>query len=155
MYSSIGSWFYRYVAGVQLNGLQQASIRPRMGYDWTLLPTVRAELMTLKGRVIVAFNRTAALSTAFHVLLPANLEAHLVLEPAVRHAQPALLRLNGEVIWSRDGGSRLGKAGQRGVLRVGLDGRDWTGENLRADLQSGEYRFEAEWRPVEVESATD
>jgi hypothetical protein len=125
-----------------------------MGYDWTLLPTVRTELMTLKGRIIVAFNRTAALTTSFHVLLPANLDAHIVFEPAVKQAQPALLRLGGEVIWSRDGGSRLPGAGQRGVLRVGLEGRDWAGENLHAELQSGEYRFEAEWQQPEAEAAT-
>ena len=155
MYSSIGSWFYRYVAGVALNGLRSVSIRPRMGYAYSMLPSVRAELMTLKGRVIVAFNRTAALSTSYHVLLPANLDGHIVFEPAVSQALPSLLRLDGEVVWSREGGSRVSGAGKRGLLRVGLDSRDWAGENLRAELLSGEYRFEAEWRQPQAEAATD
>ena len=32
MFGSVSAWFYRYVAGVQLNGLQDITIRPAMGY---------------------------------------------------------------------------------------------------------------------------
>jgi hypothetical protein len=57
MFNSIGSWFYRYLAGIELNGLSTILVHPRMSHDAELLKYIEAEVVTIKGRVHVKWLR--------------------------------------------------------------------------------------------------
>ena len=61
MFGSIGAWFYRDVAGIQLDGLEHTHIRPRMAFDHTLMPELHAEVVTVKGPIAVDYSRQVGL----------------------------------------------------------------------------------------------
>ena len=84
MYGSIGAWFYRYVAGIELNGLENIVIRPRQSFNMTLMPTLHAELVTVKGAITVEYERRSDGSEIELIVgVPMNTVAEVVMEPLV------------------------------------------------------------------------
>ena len=157
MFSSIGSWLYRDVAGIHLNGLGQSiTIQPRQGYPRELLPRVSVKLVTLKGLVAVEFNRTEDLRTSLEVIVPPNLHADIVLEPAVRGALPVYLGHEGVVVWSREGGRVMGvrkNQGERGVVGIAVEQSALGEELLRVRVESGRFVLNIEWQMAEAVNA--
>jgi alpha-L-rhamnosidase len=157
MFSSIGSWLYRDVAGIHLDGLDNhVTIRPRQGYPRALLPHIAVRVMTVKGLVSVELNRTEELRTTLQVHVPANLHAHVVLEPAVKGAVPVSVAHGGQRVWSREGGAELtGENGptDRGVLSVGVEDGGSIGQVVVVRVESGVFVFDAEWQLAEAEAA--
>ena len=137
MYASIGAWFYRYLAGIQLNALSPIVIRPRMTVDPTLLPRVHAEVVTRAGPVVVSFVRQSADVLSLQVTVPSNTQARLVLEALMPHSHCVSLT---------ESGSQL-----RGEQAVSVDGVSELSENVadghavEMTLLSGQYHFEARW----------
>ena len=154
MFSSIGSWLWRQLAGLHLNGLQRVTVRPRMHYPAALLPTVAVQLHTLKGRLAVRLHRPSDLFTQLEVELPPNLPGEVWLEPGLRGARPLVLRLGGQVLWNAEAGRVLGQNGTAGVLDVRApcaeDEEDvaarFGGQSLLVSLQSGRFVFNVEWQ---------
>jgi len=48
MFGTVSAWFYRHVAGINLNGLEDILIRPRMAMDLSLMPYMSTEVVTIK-----------------------------------------------------------------------------------------------------------
>ena len=156
MFSSIGSWMWREVAGINLNGLgQHITIRPRQGYSRSLLPHFAVRLMTLKGLVSVELNRTSELTTSLTVVVPPNLHAHIVLEPAVTGAAPVRLDHRGQNVWNSVRGSRVDESGSglsgRGILSVGEEDGGLSGRLVVVRVESGRFALNAQWRQNELE----
>ena len=82
MFSPIASWFYRCLAGIQLNGLHGAvRVHPRLQHDHALLSSVYGEVQTVKGMVSSAWeSEWSQRRLQFNVTVPINAQAMVVVE---------------------------------------------------------------------------
>lgn len=162
MFSSIGSWMYRDVAGVHLNGLEMPiTVRPRQQYQRSLLPHVAVRLMTLKGLLRVELNRTSDTTTKLLVVVPPNLLAEIVLEPPVRGATPLQLDHSGHSLWRSKRHARAEQEEEEmtlselGVLSVGREDGGTSGQLLVLRVASGHHALHVEWDDRAAISAVD
>ena len=101
MFNSIGGWFYRYLAGIELNALKTIIVHPRVTYDPDLLDHVEAEVMTIKGRVHVEWTRVSTESLLLSVSVPNNVDALVVFDPLLRNGRCSKLLCQDALVWSR------------------------------------------------------
>ena len=144
MFNTIGAWFYRYLAGIELNALRTITIYPRMSYDPQLLTHVQAEVVTIKGPVQVEWNRISQKVMTLSTSIPNNLNALVTFDRLVQKGQCVKLMCDDEVIWMRgemNDGVKLLKD-VRGVSD--LSENELTGA-LSIRVGSGEYIFTAFW----------
>ena len=102
MFTSIGSWFWRYCAGIQLDGVSGRLLRlepmlpsPELGLD---IHSMDASLVSMHGLIRVAWSRTQSLPSAagfdrltVHVTVPPNVRARLRI-PHPHPSQPTELQ---------------------------------------------------------------
>ena len=151
MYGSIGAWFYRYVAGIDLNGLSPILIGPRHSYDATLMRTLHAEVVTVRGSVSVDYERQGDGSEiVMAVTVPLNTEAVVVMEPLVKGGACQTIRESGRVVYETGhlGGVDEEADIQQAEREVGGVGRVTVDEETGAvslQVQGGRYQFIATW----------
>ena len=157
MFGSIGAWFYRDVAGIQLDGLEHTHIRPRMAFDHTLMPELHAEVVTVKGPIAVDYSRQVGLdghSIALSVRVPANSRATVHFEPLKRNGRCAMLAEGGRPLLERGAPGR-GLAGdavysEGAIVSDLVDGVSQVSEDADSGVVSvrvgaGTYQFTARW----------
>ena len=148
MFGSVGAWFYRSVAGIELNGLQELSVRPRMPLDLALMPTMAAEVVTVKGSVRVEYERSVAGAIDMTVTIPANTNARVSFEPLLASGRCQLVKEGQSVLYRRaqHQNRHIAAAAEldevAGVLAV--DEEADTGV-MHVRLTSGTYHFTALW----------
>lgn len=143
MFNSIGSWFYRYLAGIELNALGTISIHPRMSYDTDLLTDVKAEVVTIKGSLRVEWARVSRETVTLSVMVPNNADAMVSFDPLIENGRCVKLLCDDQVIWAGEeensaysqllnGLSEISEVGPRHVISV--------------RVSSGTYTFTAHWK---------
>ena len=137
MFNTIGAWFYRYLAGIELNGLKTITIYPRMSYDATLLEYVEAEVVTIKGPVRVKWTRTSIDSVTVSIVIPNNLDANVSFDPLIKNGRCRKLTCDDKTIW---GGADENVYGVSDLTDNHITG------TLSAKVVSGEYTFIAYWQ---------
>lgn len=145
MFNSIGSWFYRYVAGISLNAMKTITIHPRMSYDADLLNYAEAEVVTIQGTVHVKWTRISIDSVKLSVRIPNNMDANISFEPLIKGGHCIKLLCDGGVIWLRDN--------QKGTSRLTTNVHEISDFNenhitraVSVKVVSGEYTFIAYWQ---------
>ncbi|CAF1238174.1 unnamed protein product [Adineta steineri] len=145
MFNSIGAWFYRYLAGIELNGLQTITIYPRMSYDADLLSYVKAEVVAIKGSIRVEWSRTSVNTVNLSIVIPTNMDAIVTFDSLIKNGQCVKLMCDNEIIWMR------GEMSDEIKLLRDINGVNDLSENkLRSTMSvrvaSGEYTFVAYWK---------
>jgi alpha-L-rhamnosidase len=145
MFNSIGAWFYRYLAGIELNALQTITIYPRMSYDADLLTHVNAEVVTIKGPVQVEWTRISQNVVTLSTAIPNNLNAIVSFDRLIEKGQCMKLMCDNEVIWMR------GEMNNELKLLKDVRGVSDLSENeltgtMSLRVGSGEYNFAAYWQ---------
>ena len=147
MFGSIGAWFYRDVAGIQLNALDELVVRPRMALDSALMPTLAAEVVTLKGSVAVEYERSVEGAIDMTVTIPVNSNGRVVFEPLVGGGRCQSIKEGESVLYRR-----AAVQGHRHVASdvdavegvVGVLEEVDTGV-MHVQLTAGTYKFTAVW----------
>jgi hypothetical protein len=145
MFNTIGAWFYRYLAGIELNALQTITIYPRMSYDADLLTHVKAEVVTIKGSVQVDWTRVSQNVVTLSTSIPSNLDAIVSFDRLIEKGQCVKLMCDNEVIWMR------GEMNDELKLLKDMRGVSDLSENeltgtMSIRVASGEYNFVAYWQ---------
>ena len=148
MFSPIGSWFYRYLAGIDLRGLEEIHVWPRLQHDHAALSWVKAEVDTPKGRVEVEWRsewqqRTLRLVVA----VPANTRARVSIEPPLAASRWQYVDMDGERVWDSSRLNQRARA-QREESDDWLSrpGRVLASGVLELELGSGQYVFDGQWQ---------
>ena len=144
MFNSIGSWFYRYLAGIELNALNTISIHPRMSYDAELLNHIEAEVVTIKGPVRVEWSRVSASDMTLSVAIPTGTDAIVSFDPLIRKGRCMKLTCDGEVIWLRENVNNELKLLTNMHEISDLSENPFTG-TMSIRVVSGAYAFAAYW----------
>lgn len=145
MFNSIGAWFYRYLAGIELNGLHTVTIYPRMSYDPHLLTSVQTEVVTIKGPIQINWSRDSIETMSLSIALPPNLDGIVSFDRLIKNGRCKRLICDNEIIWERidtlkdplqliqhvDGLSDLKEDPLTGTMSI--------------KITSGTYRFVASW----------
>jgi alpha-L-rhamnosidase len=144
MFNTIGAWFYRYLAGIELNALKTITIYPRMSYDDDLLTHVKAEVVTIKGPVQVEWTRVSQNVVTLSTSIPTNLDAIVSFDRLIEKGQCLTLMCDNEVIWMR------GEMNDELKLLKDVRGVSDLSENeltgtMSIRVASGEYNFVAYW----------
>jgi hypothetical protein len=144
MFNSIGAWFYRYLAGIELNALRTITIYPRMSYDAGLLTHVKAEVVTIKGPVQVEWSRVSENVVTLSTSIPNNMDAIVSFDRLIEKGQCVKLMCDNEVIWMR------GEMNDEMKLMKDVHGVSDLSENeftrtMSIRVGSGEYTFAAYW----------
>ena len=146
MFGSVGAWFYRHVAGISLNALEEVEVRPRMGVEMELMPRVAAEVVTVKGSVRVEYERSVAGAIDMTVTIPVNTNARVSFEPLLASGKCQLIKEGESVLYRRVQGNRHHAAAEvddvAGVLAVAEEAD--TGV-MHVQLTAGTYKFTALW----------
>jgi alpha-L-rhamnosidase len=135
MMATLGAWFYRWVAGIQVEadgaGFDRCLIRPNMAEG---MRHARGSLDTVHGRVESAWSRGAGAVT-LRVQVPVNTSAWVfVPKPA---AGSLALSEGGRMIWCD--GARVGQVDGIGMVR---DAGEW----MSVEVASGVYEFVTQMR---------
>ena len=144
MFNSIGAWFYRYLAGIELNALRTITIYPRMSYDPNLLTHVEAEVVTIKGPVQVKWNRISTNVMTLSTSIPNNLDAIVTFDRLIEKGHCVKLMCDNEMIWLRE------EAKEEVKLLKDVYGLSHLSENeltgaMSIRVGSGEYVFTTFW----------
>jgi alpha-L-rhamnosidase len=144
MFNTIGAWFYRYLAGIELNGLRTITIYPRMSYDPDLLTHIKVEVVTIKGPVQVEWSRVSLNTVTLSVIVPTNMDALVSFDSLIEKGQCVKLMCDDQVLWKRD------NLNDELKLSKNVCGVSDFSENLSTGVMSirvasGEYRFVAFW----------
>ena len=145
MFNSIGAWFYRYLAGIELNALQTITIYPRMSYDTDLLDYVKAEVVTIKGSVQIEWTRVSQNVMTLSTSIPNNLDAIVSFDRLIEDGQCVKLVCNNQIIWMREETNdelKLYKV-VRGLSDLTENEKTRT---MSLRVKSGEYIFAAYWQ---------
>ncbi|CAF1115219.1 unnamed protein product [Rotaria sordida] len=145
MFNSIGSWFYRYLAGIELNALSTISIYPRMSYDADLLTDVKAEVVTIKGSIRVEWSRISVNIVTLSIAIPTNIDAIVSFDPLIKKGRCMTLICDDEVIWMRE------RMNDKLTLLKDVRGMKDLSENeltgtMSIRVVSDEYTFVAYWQ---------
>jgi alpha-L-rhamnosidase len=145
MFNSIGAWFYRYLAGIELNALQTITIYPRMSYDAELLTHVNAEAVTIKGSVQVEWTRISQNVVRLSTVIPNNMDAIVSFDRLIEKGRCMKLMCDDEVMWMRVEMNDEYKL-LKDVYGVSdLSENELTG-TMSVRVGSGEYIFTAYWQ---------
>jgi alpha-L-rhamnosidase len=142
MFNSIGSWFYRYLAGIQLNALNTIIVHPRMSYNAELLNHIEAEVVTIKGAVRVEWSRVSVDGVILSITIPTNTDAMVSFDPLIEKGRCVKLMCDDKVIWMR------GKMNDELELLQGMSDLSedpFTG-TMSIRIISGTYTFTAYWQ---------
>ncbi|CAF0861799.1 unnamed protein product [Adineta ricciae] len=144
MFNSIGGWFYRYLAGIELNALNIITIQPRMTYAADLLNFVEAEVVTIRGSIEVKWRRASNESILLSVVIPNNMNAVVHLDPLIRNGRCMKLMCDDNIIWIVENqvGQRIWSKHVLGVTDLMEDPVKGT---LLVKVVSGAYKFMATW----------
>ena len=145
MFNSIGAWFYRYVAGIELNGLRTITIHPRMPYEVHRLTHVRAEVVTIKGPVKVEWSRESQTVMTLTTSIPNNLDAIISFDRLVEKGQCIKLLCDNEIIWMRNEKDNDLKILENIHGISDLTENVFTG-TISVRAASGQYTFVAYWQ---------
>ena len=145
MFNSIGAWFYRYVAGIELNGLRTITIHPRMPYEVHRLTHVRAEVVTIKGPVKVEWSRESQTVMTLTTSIPNNLDAIISFDRLVEKGQCIKLLCDNEIIWMRNENDNELKLLENIHGISDLTENVFTG-TISVRAASGQYTFVAYWQ---------
>ena len=102
MFNSIGAWFYRYLAGIELNGLRTITIYLRMSYAPQLLTHIQAEVVTIEGPGKVEWSRMSENILSLSISIPNNMDALVTFDRLMKKRQYMKLLCDNEIIWIRD-----------------------------------------------------
>jgi alpha-L-rhamnosidase len=140
MYNSIGAWFYRYLAGVQLNGFaEDLLIRPRLT---SLLMNVDAEVHTIYGPIFVSYKQHIDdNSITYDVTIPNSLHSIITFEPIRPTARCISIEESGVLIWHQS--SSLLKTNVSGIIWLHSDSIIENAMNVR--IESGSYHWKVQW----------
>jgi len=146
MFSSVGAWFYRYLAGINLNGLEMIEIHPRMNSDLSLLNQVEAEVNTIKGRIEVVWRRLMGVAdnpTTLYlsVTIPATAKGKIILEPTLPNGRCQSIRESGQVLWLRGENYEVAEK----VEGINSLSEDQLNGKISLSVESGSYDLIAEW----------
>jgi len=145
MFGSIGAWFYRNVAGVELNALTEVNVRPRMALDMTLMPSLAAEVVTVSGSVRVEYERSMAGAIDMSVTIPLNTNARVSFEPLLAAGRCQLIKEGSSVLYRRAAQNRHVVAEVDEVAGVLAVEEEADTGVMHVRLQSGTYKFTALW----------
>ena len=140
MFSSVGAWFYSHLAGIDLSS-NMILIRPRMASESKkhLMAKLSCQLSTLYGIVHVSYTRdTMPNSILLKIVIPANAQARLMLEPLLVGGECKTLMESNKMIWSSNDNVTNGDGF---VIE-----KDSTTNLMTVHLGSGEYEFQALWQ---------
>ena len=148
MYASIGAWFYRYVAGVDLNAFNPILIHPRMTTQGDLMGPVHVEVQSVAGAVVVDWVREngegqGEQRVLMSVTVPANTEARLTFDPLISQGRCIRLKEGGQMIAERSIGGLQGVGEVEGISE--LRESAVSPHSVEMKLQSGKYHFSADW----------
>jgi alpha-L-rhamnosidase len=101
MFNSIGAWFYRYLAGIELNALNTIRVYPRMSYNADLLTHVKAEVVSIKGAVRVEWSRVSVNAMTLSIFIPTNMDAIVSFDRLIEKGRCVKLVCDDEAIWIR------------------------------------------------------
>jgi alpha-L-rhamnosidase len=78
MFGSIGSWFYKFLAGIEpmKPGYEMVSLQPAVRH----MESLNAEIQSIRGKIAVKWDRISENITNLQVQIPTNSIAHLKLE---------------------------------------------------------------------------
>jgi hypothetical protein len=140
MFNSIGAWFYRYLAGIQLNGfVDDLIIHPRLT---TLLTNVDAEVHTVYGPILVSWEQSVEeKSVIYHVTIPNSLHSIITFEPVHPTARCISIEESDVLIWDRS--SSLLKTDVSGIVWLRPDSIIDGAINVRTE--GGSYRWKVRW----------
>jgi hypothetical protein len=105
MYASVGTWFYSYLAGIDLSS-DMIIIRPRMASEAKkcLMKKLDCQLSTLHGLIHISYTLderdTLASSILLRVTIPLNVQARVMFEPLFLGGQCATLIESNQLLWS-------------------------------------------------------
>ena len=146
MFSPIGSWFYRYLAGISFHGGLDAPIqvRPRLQHDHRQLSWVQAEVDTPKGRVEVRWQSDWQHSSlTMTVSVPSNCQARVTIEPPVQSAMWTSVVVDGQRLF---GSSHHAARAWHGTM----EGVRWEVQEesgmFEMEVGSGSFAFVGQWR---------
>ncbi|CAF3447303.1 unnamed protein product [Rotaria sp. Silwood1] len=145
MFNSIGAWFYRYLAGIELNALRTITIYPRMSYDVALLTHVKAEVVTIEGSIRVEWSRLSVNVVTLSITIPTNIDAIVSFDPLIEKGHCIKLIYDDEVMWMRE------RMNDKLTLLKDVRGVSDLSENeltgtMSIRVASGEYTFLAYWQ---------
>jgi hypothetical protein len=145
MFNSIGAWFYRYLAGIELNALSTITIHPRMSYDANLLNYTEAEVFTIKGAVRVKWIRMSTDSVELSVVIPNNIDANVSFDPLIKNGRCIKLMCDGEIVGMiEDETDKLQLI--KDVHGVSDFAEHRAIGTISMRVASGEYKFMAYWQ---------
>jgi len=145
MFNSIGAWFYRYLAGIELNALRTITVYPRMSYDRELLTHIDAEVVTIKGPVQIKWSRIFENVLTLSISIPNNIDAIVTFDRLMKKGQYMKLLCDNETIWMRDE-----KNNQLQLLKNVHGLSDLNENELKGTMSirvaSGQYTFVGYWQ---------
>lgn len=144
MFNSIGAWFYRYIAGIELNALKTIIIHPRMSFDADLLNYTYAEVATVQGTVRTEWKRLSVNSMTLSIAIPYNTNANVLFDSLIRDGKCFKLMCDGEIIWMRENRNDQMKS-IRDIWGVSNLSENRATGTISVNVISGEYRFIAYW----------
>jgi alpha-L-rhamnosidase len=140
MFNSIGAWFYRYLAGIQLNGFNEdLIIHPRLT---TLLLNVDAEVHTINGPILVSWHRYVDDNTVtYDVTIPYALHSIITFEPITPTAHCISIEESGTLIWHRS--SSVVDTNNNGIVWLRPNSNIEGAMNVR--VEGGLYHWKVQW----------
>jgi alpha-L-rhamnosidase len=128
MYGTIGSWFYKYLAGITFDpdypACERVVIKPYFPADLTF---VKASLHTVQGEVVSEWQRIGK-ALSLGVVIPANCTASVSLPVG----EAGTVREGDVVIWRADA---------PGALAPGIRACQLSGDRVEVSVGSGRYSF--------------
>jgi len=147
MFNSVGAWFYRYIAGFELNALEHLVVRPRMALDATMMPEFHAEHITIKGALTVEYTRNpqGAAEGSIHmkVQIPANAKGTVMFEPLREQGRVVFIKESGKTLFQREAAQKVSLLQPMAGI-VSLSEDETTGV-VSAEVGSGAFEFLVQW----------
>jgi alpha-L-rhamnosidase len=140
MFNSIGAWFYRYLAGIQLNGfVEELIIHPRLT---SLLSHVEAEVHTIAGPVLVAWQRYPQENTVtYRITIPHSFRSLVTFEPTHATARCVSVEESDALIWHSSLPSR--HTNVSGILWIRPDKK--INGAMSVQIEGGSYHWKVRW----------
>ena len=140
MFNSIGAWFYRYLAGIQLNGFDKdLIIHPQLTKH---LINVDAEVNTVLGTILVSWKRQPDDNTVIYdITIPNSLYSIITFDPMQLTAQCVSIEESDTIIWHRSSS----------ILQTNITGLLWLRPNtitkgaMSVRVEGGSYRWKVQW----------
>ena len=145
MFNTIGAWFYRYLAGIELNGLKTITIYPRMCHNADLLKYVEAEVVTINGPIQVKWTRISIDSVTLAITVPNNLDANVSFDSLIENGRCRQLICDDKTIWMREDKNSEPQLIENVHGVSDLTENPVTG-TVSVKVISGEYTFIAYWQ---------